>query len=649
MNSPREHPADSVGVLIPGPSNMVGVLISDHRLTSKDRGGWSRRPSCPPPVNLKTRVVSTSCRIKKNGGPADKHGCPEICFSSKVHEMRFLTILLALITLFNVPPAEADKLLFKGDAAGMAVALQAPKGAPSLRTAAISGKKATTPSKGKFLVSILKDSRIWGPLVLGIKDGKKIYSVAQARKKKICRKTTARALTGLKASKRSLKVVLKDADGMAYLDSIPPGNSFDAGILAKVDSSCVPTGAKHRLGMPTALAKARAKALAEDCSGMTSNDKDNDSIPDNFDADNNNNGTLDNDDSQCNDMQGTGGGENSFWMFSNFHLDFQNSLNLSMPGINITKEMVDDRLRTYNGLAIQVVGGGQSPVELDCGSLSYCGAGGTGTVSDGPGGNGGTPFPGTPGGAYDPDSDGKGSIQPGPTRDFQLKTNASSDEIKAGDVLIEEVTADGKTTQFAGMLNFAFFTTPALKEISIAGGDTYTISYPVSPGDPGTEGNCFKVPATGDVAATLTMWRPQRKGNAASGEAEYVDMGNLRWQTNIPNAPEIPPIPGQPVSEPSQGPGVCSGNELTYPAIDASFTRENDGLKDHLGDVASSPGNTFSFTINYTECLKAANNFSHADIAWAPGQTLRVPLQMTNQYGDTAVQSICFTRENAPA
>lgn len=567
--------------------------------------------------------------------------------------MRTRLLALCGTVLVFCSVANADVLKFSGDTTGLAVAVQASRGQSASFVVPVKGKTAAIPNKGTGTVSILKESKYWGPLVMAIKYKNSYYTLPKARKAKICTKATARAVMGLKAAKRTDKVTLSAADGIGYLSSLPSGKSFDTA-LAKVDVNCVPKGAKHRLGIPSALAKARVRALsisgADTCSTKT-NDKDADGVTDTFDADNNNDSVLDNDDAACNDMSGGEGNVSGFWMFSNFHLEFVDSLNASMPGMTLTKELIDERLQTYNGLAIQVVGKGESNVELNCGSLSYCSAGGTGTVSDGPPGPGGQPaipFPGAPGGTYDPDGNGKGLLRAGNTGDFQLKTNASSEAIKAGDVLIEEVAESGGVKSYTGMLNFAFWTTPALKELSVQGGQSYTISYPVKEGDPGTRDHCFRVPATGDVVVTVTMWRPQRQGNVSAGEAELMDMGNLRLQTNIPNGPvTVGPLdPGQPQG-PMQGPGTCKASELTYPSVDSNFTRVMDAIQDHLGDTASSPANTFTYTINYSECLKAVNNFNNADIVWGPNQSLHVPLQMTNQYGDTAVQNVCFVKDAA--
>jgi len=480
----------------------------------------------------------------------------------------------------------------------------------------------------------------------------KLYSYSAAKQAHICSKSTVRGVMGFKFGKVSkLKLVYKDNLGLAYVSSAPEVKAIDSSVLAKLDSQCVPIGARHHLGIPTTRAKAQAHShihtAGESCGSASSNDKDTDGIPDIVDADNNDDGIVDNDDTACNDMEQAGSDANStaFWMFSDFQMGFVDAINVSPPNFTLTKDLIDSRLVDHNHLALEIIGGGSQTVELDCNGLGYCSAGGTGAVltHPSPGTEVEVPFPGDPGGTYDSDGDGQGILQADQAaRDFSFVTNANSSQVQVGDVLTENVVqSDGSVKSYSGMLNYVFWTTPALKSVAVQGGRTYTVTYPVQSGDPGDDGNCFHVPTTGDVILTVTAWRPQRAGVEAAGESQYVDMGNLRIQTTIPNAPVG--------SGQMRGPGTCTANATVYPSFDTNFTFATDvsGLQDHSGDVASSTDNIFTFTVNISACLQGQNNFQNITTTWSAGQTLKIPLQMTNLYGDTAAQNFCLIRDDS--
>jgi hypothetical protein len=78
----------------------------------------------------------------------------------------------------------------------------------------------------------------------------------------------------------------------------------------------------------------------------------------------------------------------------------------------VSDAQIDAAMSTAQTLAIQVAPG---QVELDCGGLSYCSKGGTGTTLEG-----GGRFPDD----FEADGDGFGVLAVGPTGDFQLRTGA---------------------------------------------------------------------------------------------------------------------------------------------------------------------------------------------------------------------------------
>ena len=359
-------------------------------------------------------------------------------------------------------------------------------------------------------------------------------------------------------------------------------------------------------------------------------DADKDGLVDAVDADNDDDGILDNYDSSGNDLGGgpsSPGAAKSFNVFSNLKVDIDQTLNVNVGPVSTAQ--IDDLLKTHQTLAIGVAGDSNAgeTTELDCGALTYCSAGGTGIAMQGFG-----PFPGDPGGANDPDSDGLGTITKGSTGDFQLQTGATSGDIHGGDTFIERVTdSTSKETEVPGMLNFVFNTTPALKTVTtdVASSD---VDYNVQPRK-GSRQNCFSVPATGPVTVTMTGWRPQRPGNSEVGEGEWVDIGHSKITIDIPNgacgSPNGPCAP--------QGPGNCQPS--AYSTTDPKLAVGSDTLNDNQDDQNSDPLNTFTFTIDLSSCLS-----SHS-VSWSSGETLFTDLQFRSNYGDNAAQKVCFTRQ----
>lgn len=311
-----------------------------------------------------------------------------------------------------------------------------------------------------------------------------------------------------------------------------------------------------------------------------------------------------------------GGAASQFRIFSNFKLDLEQSLNANASAVSDAQ--IDAAMSTAQTLAIQVASG---DVELDCGGLSYCSAGGTGTTLEG-----GRRFPDD----FDTDSDGFGALAVGPTGDFQLKTGATATAIGSGDAFVERVVTGGVETQLPGVLNYAFSTTPALTSWS-AGGASGSITYPVLPGAPGTRANPITLSGAGEAIVTMTFWRPQRKAIAGSGEGTgWVDIGRLRYTADVPNAPRAESDP------PGAGPGNCPGS--TYTAASPNLTADSEGVLDGESDHPADPANTLTFSVNLSQCLASRG------IAWTAGQVLQVDIQARSEFGDNAAQKISFVR-----
>jgi hypothetical protein len=353
-------------------------------------------------------------------------------------------------------------------------------------------------------------------------------------------------------------------------------------------------------------------------------DADKDGLVDALDIDDNGNGVIDNYDS-ASTAPATG---DSFRVFSNLKLDLDQSLNLHATG-SLPSASIDTALQNVQTLAIEVAGSTGETTELDCGSLSYCSSGGTGQTNN-------QPFPGTAGGTFDTDSDGFGTITKGGTGDFQLQTKATSAAIGAGDTLIERVTAaDGTERQIPGVLNFVFNSTPALKTISVNGGAEQTIDYTATP-RLGSRQNCIQVPSTGDVALTITGWRPQRPGVSAAGEGAFVDIGKSLVTIDIPNAPVAIGAPGGGTN----GPGNCVGSAYTVTS-DPNLTITGNGLQDGKSDIDAVSSNTYTFTIDVSACM---NNAPSGAVPWPDNTELFLDLQFRSKDGDNAAQKFCLTR-----
>lgn len=491
-----------------------------------------------------------------------------------------------------------------------------------------------TSSRGGTLAYLSSKGKVRGTVLLAVIRNGTLYSVPDAREQGICALSGAKGITWLKSLSGEIPLTIEVKENWAYATNLLDSGFLNTSRSKKVadlgETNCKPSSAGTlglkkvsavRLGVKHSLIDAFEVIGDTDNDGSPDAedvDDDNDGFPDTLDIDNDNDGILDNDDSTNSDRPTGGEADSSFWLFSNFHRAFEGSLNVN--AMSVTSELVDSALTDSGGLAIEVVGEGDFEVELDCGQLSYCKEGGTGRSKE-PYPNG-LEFPEE----LDEDEDGKGEIQPGSTGDFQLATNAPSSEIKGGDVLFQLARISEATTRYVGMLNFIFHTTPAVKTVT-TGVQTYTVSYPVQPGDRGTQDNCFEVPASGNVEVTITAWRPQRPGIPAANESSWMDMGNLRLITNIPNAP----------GGGGGGPGLCPPS--VYSNIDENMTLIGDGLQDLLGDEPADIGNTFTYTINLTDCFAARS------ISWTSGQSVMVPIQMMNNYGDNAAQNICFVRQ----
>jgi hypothetical protein len=292
----------------------------------------------------------------------------------------------------------------------------------------------------------------------------------------------------------------------------------------------------------------------------------------------------------------------------------------------LSKDASDEALRMFGQLRI----GG--PGELDCGGrpdsanpagwiggLVYCTRGGIGRLFGPPG-----PLYSVPGfpSCCDPDQDGYGDVP------RAIRPAATSDQIGTGDLMLLRATTGGTESVYPITLQYVFATVPALVSYGDTAGNAATVRYPVaSPtpplgrGGPGTRDDPFPVAAgpDGQVAMTLTYWRPQRARTAGdSGAGEWVDIGGLTYNMNLDGA-------------------YC--RQDAYATKDAKLAPPpsgpiGGGFSDRAPDRAADAKNTLTFTLNITQCLAPRGR------SFNPGDRIFVQLEAhsSNQGTDTAQQ-----------
>ncbi|HEX2232840.1 MAG TPA: hypothetical protein VHG69_05700 [Thermoleophilaceae bacterium] len=332
--------------------------------------------------------------------------------------------------------------------------------------------------------------------------------------------------------------------------------------------------------------------------------------------------------------------------FSRLSLSLSQTANANHPAL---AAQIDNALPSFGDL---LIGLNDAPLpgdaELDCaspqdrtdprlGGLVYCTRGGTGRVSTPVPTPHFEPFPGDPGGRYDPDGDGFGSVisQVGNTcrpgggcGGMDLRHGARSDQIGTGDLLILRAGDRDR----AGMLRFVFATTPALvsyDDDGPGGSDPVPISYPVAPAAPGSSfssGLPVRPRPDGQVILTLTFWRPQR--SSIPGETgQWIDIGGVSYEVQDAQPPH----------------GNCPPTAFSENDPELTHSGGFPGFRDTAPDRPANPGNTFTYTVNLTRCLASSGVASSFD---QPGEQHgfsfggRAPSAL-----DITQQSVSFRRQ----
>ena len=307
---------------------------------------------------------------------------------------------------------------------------------------------------------------------------------------------------------------------------------------------------------------------------------------------------------------------------------------------------------------------GGAPIEGDpngwSGGLRYCRRGGTGRAIN-------TILPNTPPSSWpfefpaccDSDGNGFGDIRPlltDPNRFGALYApGVTTAEIGTGDILTWRVTEGGEVTALPRALPDVFATVPALvayDDDGPTGNPPTPVSYPVPPpyvgSPPPPEQNPdsshvgFPVApcpqsalppcVPGDVVVTFTFWRPQREA-IGTEPGPWTDVGGLVY------APALGPL-GFPPTPNCMPAALSEGDPLLTIAKSPAQYGPGFGFRDSAGDRQANPANTFTFSINMTQCFAGT---------WEQGARAKMvlvgSLLSTKTAGYSASQNLLFTRE----
>ncbi len=177
---------------------------------------------------------------------------------------------------------------------------------------------------------------------------------------------------------------------------------------------------------------------------------------------------------------------------------------------------------------------------------------------------------------------------------MSLWAGAPADQLNAGDLPIARATVDGTPVELASSMGFIFSTWPVLAAYDDGQGDSGTFSYPHA-------NRLVPVRAgpSGDVVVRLTFWRPQRRRIADEpGEGEWMDIGHLDYTATANTQGGINPAHCPLSSYSNIDPNLTP--QAPSPPLPGS---PESYLEDLQGDQPSNPANTFSYTLNFTDCL----------------------------------------------
>jgi hypothetical protein len=445
------------------------------------------------------------------------------------------------------------------------------------------------------------------------------------------------AIVGVKAGAKLGKIKVKPGKGFAKLKRSLPQRFVDHGQKARAKGG-VPIGAGNF-----------GRVRSQNTHGGAPGDADLDGIPNPLDIDDD--GDLILDDLDSSTAARVSQAANEFQLHSSLPLPPEAVVNANAAALSTSQ--IDQALSTWGYLSMSV----QPGAELDCGGvpdpanpagwsggLSYCTRGGTGSVFSAP-----PPRPAFPE-CCDPDSDGFGtppnSSFGGALPGFSLSHGATTAQIGTGDLLTQCLPGCREGgSEILATLQFVFATTPALVSYSDTAGNSASVSYPVGPGDPGTNNNGFPVgaPPGQDIVLTLTSWRPQRERLSADpaprpGESgTWTDIGGLTYEAIVQHIGPV--LGGQEVGRPCPQSSLSS-SDLTLGSPDPHFSPDTGRLVDPAADRPASPAHTYAYSLNVTQCLASLG------VVWNPGEDMGLTLEgvSPNVAGD-AEETVVFRRQ----
>ena len=331
---------------------------------------------------------------------------------------------------------------------------------------------------------------------------------------------------------------------------------------------------------------------------------------------------------------------------------------------------INTALKSFGGLIFGPAGGpGPGLSELDCAGdpnadpprpgLTYCSnPNSTGSAYlPGPPPPPGVPrstapFPGDPGGVFDSDGDGFGTIAPF-TGLPNLLHGATIADIRTDDQLIElKNDANGAETgdAFTTTLQYVFATVPALDSYDDDGpGRTgpKTLSYPYPPGlanelpvapcPTGALPPCVE----GDVVLTLTFWRPQRRridNDPPIGSGDSANWTDVGGEVGYGAGAGGGPCPQEAFSNPRSEP--IDGLLIPAPAPPPGI-RAVAAFRDQAPDRPANPNNKLTYTLNLTQCLRSNGAESSFDQS---GEVVAFSLVASGR-GGRGDQGLSFKRQ----
>jgi hypothetical protein len=437
-----------------------------------------------------------------------------------------------------------------------------------------------------------------GPIVVRGAGAGKGGEKAKFARRKGKKKGNERVIVGVKAGARLGKVQVK------------LGKRFGLARAVAAQSLDARQTASAKKGVPIGAGSFGRVRVRKPKGG--SGDRDLDGIPDVIDVDDDGDLVLDRVDLSTGARAAqdpTGGVAERFGMHTRLQLTLGQTANANAapPGSPLTVQQIDTALSSMGNLLMDVLPGDSLPnsPELDCGGaiqqpprpvgLVYCrphSTGGIGSVF-------GAPFPDN----FDPDGDGLGTLRPdGPPppmglAGMTLEHHATTADIGTGDMLMQRVTRGGEETAFLATLPYIFATVPALVSYQ----DTTMpapaqVNYPF-PSGPGTA-LPVSAPPGQDVVVKLTFWRPQRLPLAKEAclkdrpPCAWIDIGGLDYQAG----PEYSPISCPQSTYLDHGPNLTA--TPVVPSRPGAI-----GFRDLAADQPASAANTFTYTLNFTQCL----------------------------------------------